>query len=217
MLEENISERSGFVRLALGAGITACGIAHLARENSSRTLGSLLVTAGALKIAEGIFLHCPAKALVSRNINDAVSTSFENFLDGDSLMQAFRDTYANTSSQNGGGQSTSAQGQSSSGSSTQGGLAQVVSAAAQGVQSLSNSSQSKPSNTTNSSQDALTQAANKAAKTIAGGGSVEGAISKVASSVAGSQNNQNKSNNNQNKQNNQKNNNNNKNNAINPS
>ena len=190
MLEENISERSGFVRLALGAGITACGIAHLARENSSRTLGSLLVTAGALKIAEGIFLHCPAKALVSRNINDAVSTSFENFLDGDSLMQAFRDTYANTSSQNGGGQS------------------------------LSNSSQSKPSNTTNSSQDALTQAANQAAKTIAGGGAVEGAIAQVASTVAGSQNNQNKSYNNQNKQNNQKNNNNNnnnKNNAINPS
>lgn len=100
MLQENISEKNGFIRLALGAGMTAYGIAHLSRENSSRSLGSLLVTAGAMKMAEGVFLYCPMKAVVNSNVKNAVNTSFEEFMDGDSLMEAFRSTYENSNNTN---------------------------------------------------------------------------------------------------------------------
>ncbi len=94
-MEENISEKSGFVRLALGTGLTACGIAHLAKDSGSKTLGTIFVAAGALKVAEGIFLYCPAKALINSNVKEAVATTFDEYLDGDSLMQAYNQTYEN--------------------------------------------------------------------------------------------------------------------------
>lgn len=143
MLEENISEKSGFVRLALGAGITALGIAHLARNDANRTLGSLLVTAGALKVAEGIFLYCPMKAMVNSNVRDALTTSFEEFMDGDSIMQAFHDHY--NSNENG-----QSQNQSNSNSDQDQAIRSVANAAAQAAKSMG---------TTESIVGAATQAA----------------------------------------------------------
>ncbi|QCR33879.1 DUF2892 domain-containing protein [Lysinibacillus sp. SGAir0095] len=92
-MEENISDRSGFVRLALGTGLTACGIAHLAKESGNRGLGALFVAAGAMKVAEGIFLYCPMKALINSNVKEAVATTFNEYLDGDSIMNAYNDFY----------------------------------------------------------------------------------------------------------------------------
>ncbi|HWK22051.1 MAG TPA: DUF2892 domain-containing protein [Ureibacillus sp.] len=92
-MEENISERSGFVRLALGTGLTACGIAHLAKESGNRGLGTLFVAAGAMKVAEGIFLYCPMKALINSNVKEAVATTFDEYLDGDSIMNAYNEFY----------------------------------------------------------------------------------------------------------------------------
>ncbi|NLY80467.1 MAG: hypothetical protein GX072_11445 [Lysinibacillus sp.] len=107
MLEENISEKSGFVRLALGVGMTACGIAHLVKENGSRSLGTFFITAGAMKIAEGIFLYCPTKALMNTNVKNAVTSSMQEFMDGDSLMTAFTSRYqSSSSSQNNSSQNT---------------------------------------------------------------------------------------------------------------
>ena len=102
MLEENISEKSGFVRLALGIGLTACGISHLVKENGNKILGMLSITAGSLKIAEGIFLYCPTKAMFSNNVKNAVTTSMQEFMDGDSLMTAFNSRY-NSGNQNSNG------------------------------------------------------------------------------------------------------------------
>ena len=92
-MEENISEKSGFIRLALGTGLTACGVAHLAKESGNRGLGALFVAAGAMKVAEGIFLYCPMKALINSNVKDAVTSSFQEYLDGDSIMTAYNDFY----------------------------------------------------------------------------------------------------------------------------
>ena len=130
-MEENISERSGFVRLALGTGLTALGVSHLAKDNGNRGIGALLVAAGAMKVAEGAFLYCPTKALISSNMKDAVASSFSQYLDpasinGDSIIQAYNESYSNrwgtnnassgtnTKSKNGG---KNAQSQSNSGSS----------------------------------------------------------------------------------------------------
>lgn len=202
MLQENISEKSGFVRLALGAGITACGIAHLARNDANRTLGSLLVTAGAMKIAEGIFLYCPTKALISSNVRDAVTTSIEEFMDGDSLMQAFRDHYGS----NGNGQSQS-QNQGNSNSNQDDGIQQVANAARQAAQtigtptaiadavtqsakSLSQNGQSQSQNQGNSSSNQgqglqkVADAATQAAKSMANTGSIVSAATQAAKSFS---------------------------------
>lgn len=144
MLEENISEKSGFIRLALGIGLTACGMSHLVKENGNKTLGTLIVTAGALKIAEGIFLYCPTKALFSSNVKDAVSSSIQKYMDGDSLMNAFNSRYANTGSSN-----RQSQAQSSSGHEE----AKAVQAAAEVAEKVASST---PAGT----------AANEAAKTV---------------------------------------------------
>lgn len=98
MLQENISEKNGFIRLALGASMTAYGIAHLVKEDSNKSLGSLLVSAGAMKMAEGVFLYCPMKAFMNSNVKDAVNNTFEEFMDGESLMQAFRATFEDKAS-----------------------------------------------------------------------------------------------------------------------
>lgn len=92
-MEENISERSGFVRLALGTGLTAYGVAHLAKESGNRGLGALFIAAGAMKVAEGIFLYCPMKALINSNVKEAVATTFNEYLDGDSIMNAYNEFY----------------------------------------------------------------------------------------------------------------------------
>ncbi|RUL49312.1 MULTISPECIES: DUF2892 domain-containing protein [Lysinibacillus] len=94
-MQENISEKSGFVRLALGTGLTAFGVAHLTKDSGSKSLGSALVIAGAMKVAEGIFLYCPMKALLNSNVKEAVYTSFDEYMDGDSLLRAYNDAYEN--------------------------------------------------------------------------------------------------------------------------
>ena len=93
-MEENISDRSGFVRLALGTGLTALGVSHLAKDSGNRSLGALFVAAGAMKVAEGIFLYCPTKALINSNVKDAFSSSFSEYLDGDSILQAYNESYS---------------------------------------------------------------------------------------------------------------------------
>ncbi|MFC5559144.1 DUF2892 domain-containing protein [Ureibacillus thermophilus] len=109
MLEENISEKSAFVRIVIGIGLTACGISHLVKENGKKWMGTLSVAAGAIKIAEGLFLYCPMKAMLSRNVKDAVTSSIQDFMDmdGESLMTAFSSRYANSSNQNSNTQSSS--------------------------------------------------------------------------------------------------------------
>lgn len=132
-MEENITEKNGFMRLALGAGMTAYGIAHLSRNNSSRSLGSFLVAAGAMKMAEGIFLYCPMKALINSNVKNAVDTSFEEFMDGDSLMQAFRATYENSNNTN---KNNSNSSQSGNASASGQNIAESVAKAANGADSV---------------------------------------------------------------------------------
>lgn len=104
-MEENISERSGFVRFALGTGLTALGVSHLAKDNGNRGIGALLVAAGAMKMAEGTFRYCPTKALISSNMKDAVASGFSEYLDtdslnGDKIIQAYNDFYSSRWSEN---------------------------------------------------------------------------------------------------------------------
>ncbi|MFL0506460.1 hypothetical protein ACH0B5_11975 [Ureibacillus sp. 179-F W5.1 NHS] len=174
-MEENISERSGFVRLALGTGLTACGIAHLAKESGNRGLGALFVAAGAMKVAEGIFLYCPTKAFINSNVKNAVSTTFDEYLDGDSIMQQFNQSYE--SRWGTGNSSNSTSQSSSSGSST---MQNFANAASQVAQTVSNVA---PSGT-------MANTASQVAKT-------------VADTVSGNQSNQNnnQSNNQSNNQN----------------
>lgn len=174
MLEENISEKNGFIRLALGVGMTACGIAHLAKENGSRSLGTLFVTAGAMKIAEGIFLYCPAKALMNSNVKDAVTSSMQDFMDGDSLMAAFRSGYESASSQNASQSSSSNSSSGSSNNSSMQNMAQTASKVAETVEKTT-----PPGST-----------ANTAAKTVQAV-----ANSQKSQSNQGNQGNQNKQNN----------------------
>ncbi|MFC7687381.1 DUF2892 domain-containing protein [Ureibacillus sp. GCM10028918] len=158
-MQENISEKSGFVRLALGTGLTACGIAHLAKESGNRGLGTLFIAAGAMKVAEGIFLYCPMKALINSNVKQAVATTFEEYLDGDSIMNAYNEFYtekwgSGTSPNSSGSnysQNSSSQATGSSGGS-------VEKAASEVGQIVSNATQS----------DSLKNAATQAVKTAAG-------------------------------------------------
>ncbi|MBD8027626.1 hypothetical protein H9636_13290 [Ureibacillus sp. Re31] len=152
-MEENISERSGFVRLALGTGLTACGIAHLAKESGNRGLGALFVAAGAMKVAEGIFLYCPTKAFINSNVKNAVSTTFDEYIDGDSIMQQFNQSYESRwGTGNSSNNSTSQS--SNSGSST---MQNVASTASQVAQAVSNVA---PSGT-------MANTASQVAKTVA--------------------------------------------------
>lgn len=157
-MEENISEKSGFVRLALGTGLTACGIAHLAKESGNRGLGALFVAAGAMKVAEGIFLYCPTKALINSNVKQAVATTFDEYLDGDSIMNAYNEFYTEKW---GGGTSSnnSSSGSSHNNSSHTGG--NVEKAASEVGQIVSNATQN----------DSLKNAATQAVKTAAGSNS----------------------------------------------
>ncbi|WP_042478756.1 YgaP family membrane protein [Bacillus ndiopicus] len=66
MLEENISERNAFVRLICGVSLTACGVGRIAHRPNCWT-GHLMIAAGAMKIAEGIFHYCPMKAMFTCN------------------------------------------------------------------------------------------------------------------------------------------------------
>jgi len=104
-MEENISERNGYMRLMCGVALTALGTAHLARD--SKGLGFSLIAAGAMKVAEGIFLYCPVTALLNSNVKDAVASTFDEYMDGESLMKAFSENYQNNNSGQSGSSSSS--------------------------------------------------------------------------------------------------------------
>lgn len=152
-MEENISERNGFMRLICGVAMTAMGTAHLSRD--SKALGFTMVAAGAMKVAEGIFLYCPVKAMINSNVKGAVASTFDEYMDGETLMNAFNAAYQG-SSQN--GQSKSSSSSNSSGSnSTGGGIGQTVSQVAGAVSQAANAVQSATSsmsqNGSNNSQN----------------------------------------------------------------
>jgi hypothetical protein len=195
IMEENISEKSGFVRLALGTGLTACGIAHLSKESGgSRTLGSLFLIAGALKVAEGIFLYCPTKALISSNVKEAVATTFDEYLDGDSLMNAYNKAFENKWNENG-NSNTQSSGQSSNSSSSQGQSHSSSSNSSQHAAS-SSSSQGQSNSTVKDVAKAASQVAQAVSDVAPSGTMVKTAsqtVKTVADSVSGSSGSQNSS------------------------
>ncbi|MCP1146127.1 YgaP family membrane protein [Lysinibacillus endophyticus] len=199
-MQENISERSGFVRLALGTGLTAFGVAQLTKESGSKTLGSALVLAGAMKVAEGIFLYCPTKALIGSNVKEAIYNSFDEYMDGDSLMRAYNDTY-----QNRWGNSSPSNTSKSSHSWSEGGLAKIATQAMQSVMegenpeqainkaasSTVNGSRSSNSSTSNKQKDSnhrFENVASEVMKSVASGSDPAEAISKAASQMNINQN-----------------------------
>ncbi|SOB98934.1 hypothetical protein SAMN05880501_102125 [Ureibacillus xyleni] len=197
-MQENISEKSGFVRLALGTGLTAFGVAHLTKDSGSKTLGSALVLAGAMKVAEGIFLYCPMKALIGSNVKEAVYNSFDEYMDGDSLMRAYNDTYQ------GRWGSTSSNTSKSNHSWSDSGLAKVATQAMQSVmegedpeqvinQAASSVNGSQSSNTSSSSKQTGTaqnfaNAASEVMQSVANGSDPAEAVSKAASQMTNNNN-----------------------------
>ena len=65
MLEPNISDENGFLRLICGVTSTSIGVARLARVSNCR-IGHMLILLGAMKIAEGIYQYCPIVAMTKQ-------------------------------------------------------------------------------------------------------------------------------------------------------
>ena len=65
MLEPNISDENGFMRLICGVTITSIGIAKISRVPNCK-IGHTLIVLGAMKIAEGIYQYCPIVAMTSQ-------------------------------------------------------------------------------------------------------------------------------------------------------
>nr|WP_232337068.1 DUF2892 domain-containing protein [Lysinibacillus timonensis] len=168
-MQENISERNGFVRLMCGVAMTAMGTAHLTRD--SKALGFTLITAGAMKVAEGIFLYCPLTAAINSNVKNAVSSTFDEYMDGETLMQAFNANYSGN-----GGQSNS------SGSSNGGGISQAASQVAGAVANAASQSEVGK---------AVSQAAQTVANTMGGNSSQNGSKNKNSNSGSGQSKNNN--------------------------
>ncbi|MEC1179773.1 DUF2892 domain-containing protein [Metasolibacillus meyeri] len=78
MLEENISERSAFMRLICGVSMTACGVGRIAHRPNCWT-GHIMIAAGAMKIAEGIFHYCPMKAMLGSGMQNSDYTTSHTF------------------------------------------------------------------------------------------------------------------------------------------
>ncbi|MFF2797668.1 hypothetical protein [Lysinibacillus xylanilyticus] len=90
MQESNLSEKNAFCRFAMGASLTAFGIAKVSR-NPECTKGRLMIAFGAMKMAEGIFKYCPTKSLLSSCVESAMSNSHSNnnsHSTGNSSMQS---------------------------------------------------------------------------------------------------------------------------------
>ena len=66
MLEPNISDENGFIRLICGFTCTGIGIAKIARVPNCR-VGHTLIVLGAMKIAEGNYQYCPIVAMTSQD------------------------------------------------------------------------------------------------------------------------------------------------------
>ncbi|MBG9709236.1 hypothetical protein ABD90_11690 [Lysinibacillus fusiformis] len=123
MQQANLSEKNAFCRFAMGTSLTAFGIAKVSR-NPNCTKGRLMIALGAMKMAEGIFKYCPAKALMSTNMQNAMNTSMQSMFSGqnsmsseqiDKLMKDFSSAIAGNSS----GSQDTASTQSDTSTSTQ--------------------------------------------------------------------------------------------------
>jgi len=88
MQESNLSEKNAFCRFAMGAGLTAFGIAKISR-NPECTKGRLMIAFGALKMAEGIFKYCPTKALLGSSLESAMGNSNNNSTSNSSMQSMF--------------------------------------------------------------------------------------------------------------------------------
>ena len=94
MQETNLSEKNSFCRFAMGASLTAFGIAKVSR-NPDCTKGRLMIAFGALKMAEGIFKYCPTKAMLSscmqsgmNNSNNNANSSMQSMFSGQNSMSS---------------------------------------------------------------------------------------------------------------------------------
>ncbi|MGE6516028.1 hypothetical protein [Lysinibacillus sphaericus] len=87
MQQANLSDKNAFSRFVLGTSMTAFGIAKVSR-NPDCTKGRLMIALGAMKMAEGIFKYCPTKALLSSNMQSAMSTSMQSMLNGQGSMSS---------------------------------------------------------------------------------------------------------------------------------
>lgn len=88
MQESNLSEKNAFCRFAMGASLTAFGIAKVSR-NPECTKGRLMIAFGAMKMAEGIFKYCPTKSLLSSCVESAMSNSHSNNNSNSSMQSMF--------------------------------------------------------------------------------------------------------------------------------
>ena len=106
MQQPNLSERNAFFRFMVGTSMTALGIAKSARDSDSLS-GKLMITLGAMKMAEGIFKYCPTKAMLNTNMQSAMTTTMQSMFNGQNsitpenitkLMQDFSSTFATNQS-----------------------------------------------------------------------------------------------------------------------
>lgn len=108
MQQPNLSDRNAFFRFMVGTSMTALGIAKTARDSDSFS-GKLMITLGAMKMAEGIFKYCPTKAMLNTNMQSAMTTTMQSmFNDQNSitpenitkLMQDFSSTFTTSDANN---------------------------------------------------------------------------------------------------------------------
>lgn len=104
MQQSNLSDRNAFCRFMVGTSMTALGIAKVSRDSDSLS-GKLMITLGAMKMAEGIFKYCPTKAMLSTNMQSAMTTTMQSMFNGQNsitpeniskLMQDFSATFSSS-------------------------------------------------------------------------------------------------------------------------
>lgn len=87
MQQANLSDKNAFCRFALGTSMTAFGIAKVSR-NPNCLKSRLMIALGAMKMAEGIFKYCPAKAMLNSNVETAMNTSMQSMFSGQNSMSS---------------------------------------------------------------------------------------------------------------------------------
>lgn len=85
MQQANLSDRNAYCRFMLGTSMTAFGIAKVSR-NPDCTKGKMMISIGAMKMAEGIFKYCPMKAMLSTNMQSMMSTVMQSMFSGQNSM-----------------------------------------------------------------------------------------------------------------------------------
>lgn len=104
MQQSNLSDRNAFCRFMIGTSMTALGIARVSRDSDSIS-GKLMITLGAMKMAEGIFKYCPTKAMLNTNMQSAMATTMQSMFSGQNsitpenisqLMQDFSSAFSSS-------------------------------------------------------------------------------------------------------------------------